>query len=187
MVSKPWNPRIVAGHGRAGRAEPWNRRRRPMPGRGRQGRGSIRLDGLAAMVAVGIAVGLAVPWKFPASLGDGAAPWGPAETIDPAAVWLIDGDTFDHDGVRVRIADIDTPEVRGGCAEESELAARATERMRALLDEGPFELRPIAGRDEDPYGRKLRIVSRGGRSLGFALVAEGLAHPWVGRKLPWCG
>lgn len=32
------------------------------------------------------------------------------------------------------------------------------------------------GRDEDKYGRKLRIVMRDGESLGGALVDEGLAR-----------
>jgi endonuclease YncB( thermonuclease family) len=106
---------------------------------------------------------------------------------EPASVRTIDGDTFDLAGVRIRVADIDTPEVHGRCPEESRLASEATRRMAALLGQGPFDLVPIAGRDEDVYGRKLRIVSRGGHSLGEMLVAEGLAHPWVGHKLPWCG
>lgn len=105
---------------------------------------------------------------------------------NPAAVRVIDGDTFDHGGVRIRIADIDTPEVQGRCPFETALAARATARMRALLAAGPFELHPVNGRDEDRYGRKLRIVTRGGRSLGDRLVAEGLARTWSGRREPWC-
>jgi micrococcal nuclease len=102
-------------------------------------------------------------------------------------VRVIDGDTFDYQGTRVRIADIDTPEVHGRCAYESELAARATQRMRALLAAGPFEMQPLAsGRDEDRYGRKLRIVTRNGHSLGDLLVVEGLARTWSGRREPWC-
>lgn len=104
-----------------------------------------------------------------------------------AAVRVIDGDTFDYGGVRIRVADIDTPEVRGDCAYERALAARATRRMEALLGAGPFELRPGGdGRDEDRYGRKLRIVMRDGRSLGAVLVAEGLARAWGGYREPWC-
>ncbi len=104
-----------------------------------------------------------------------------------APVRVIDGDTFDHGGMRVRIADIDTPEVQGRCPDETRLAARATQRMRALLAAGPFELHPPGdGRDEDRYGRKLRIVTRGGRSLGDVLVAEGLARTWTGRREGWC-
>ena len=117
-----------------------------------------------------------------------SAPTGRPDVSNiPGPVRVIDGDTFDYGGVRVRVADIDTPEVHGRCASETELAARATQRMRALLAAGPFELRPLAsGRDEDRYGRKLRIVTRGGRSLGDQLVAEGLARTWSGRREPWC-
>jgi micrococcal nuclease len=102
-------------------------------------------------------------------------------------VRVVDGDTFDYQGTRIRIADIDTPEVHGRCAYETALAARATQRMGALLAAGPFELHQLAGgRDEDQYGRKLRIVTRDGRSLGDLLVAEGLARTWTGRREPWC-
>jgi endonuclease YncB( thermonuclease family) len=59
--------------------------------------------------------------------------------------------------------------------------------MGALLAAGPFELHALGdGRDEDRYGRKLRIVTRNGRSLGDMLVAEGLARTWTGRREPWC-
>jgi endonuclease YncB( thermonuclease family) len=58
--------------------------------------------------------------------------------------------------------------------------------MRELLHAGPFELERIPGRDEDRYGRKLRVVTRNGRSLGDQLVAEGLARTWSGRREPWC-
>jgi micrococcal nuclease len=102
-------------------------------------------------------------------------------------VHVIDGDTFVHAGTRIRIADIDTPEVHGRCHEESALAAQATHRLAALLDQGPFELHSLpSGRDEDRYGRKLRIVTRGGRSIGDVLVAESLARTWTGRRDSWC-
>ena len=103
----------------------------------------------------------------------------------PAAVRVIDGDTFDYAGERIRIADIDTPELRGRCPEEGRLARAAAERLEVLLGAGPFELKRL-GRDQDRYGRKLRVVVRGGRSLGDTLVAEGLARTWTGRRQPWC-
>jgi endonuclease YncB( thermonuclease family) len=103
----------------------------------------------------------------------------------PAAVRVIDGDTFDYAGERIRIADIDTPELRGRCPEEVRLARAATTRLESLLAAGPFDLERL-GRDEDRYGRKLRVVVRGGRSLGDTLVSEGLARTWTGRREPWC-
>lgn len=100
---------------------------------------------------------------------------------------VVDGDTFWLDGVKIRIADIDTPEIsEPKCDSEYELGMKATYRLRDLLNEGPFELSSIGSRDEDRHGRKLRIVVRNGRSLGDQLVSEGLARTWSGRREPWC-
>lgn len=100
---------------------------------------------------------------------------------------IVDGDTFWLDGRKIRIADIDTPEIsEPKCQSEYDLGMRATYRLQELLSEGPFELVPIPGRDKDQYGRDLRVVVRNGRSVGDQLVAEGLARTWSGRKEPWC-
>ncbi len=99
---------------------------------------------------------------------------------------VIDGDTFIMNGDRIRIADIDAPETNGLCEHEIKLAARATRRLRELLNDGPFEVRANASRDLDAYGRKLRTLHRDSRSIGDVLVGEGLARRWTGRRLPWC-
>lgn len=100
---------------------------------------------------------------------------------------VVDGDTIWLDRVKIRIADINAPEVSAPqCASEKILADRATDRLIALLNTGPFEISPIGNRDEDQYGRKLRVLSRSGRSLGDQLVTEGLAKTWVGHREPWC-
>jgi len=100
---------------------------------------------------------------------------------------VVDGDTFRHRGEKIRIADIDTPELNPSrCAAEEELGLAAKNRLRDLLNAGPFSLEPIQGRDGDDYGRKLRVVVRDGRSIGDQLVAEGLARTWTGRREPWC-
>jgi endonuclease YncB( thermonuclease family) len=122
----------------------------------------------------------------PADAPGEKATGAPAERALPAAVHVIDGDTFAYAGTRIRVADIDTPELRGRCAYERDLAQRAAGRMGALLAAGPFELHRAGTRDEDNYGRKLRIVTRGGRSLGDRMVAEGLARTWTGHREPWC-
>jgi micrococcal nuclease len=99
---------------------------------------------------------------------------------------VVDGDTFWLDGVKYRIADINTPEVSSPqCAHEADLGRKASDRLAQLLGAGPFTLTP-ADRDEDQYGRKLRVVERDGRSIGAQLVAEGLAHEWQGRREGWC-
>ena len=100
---------------------------------------------------------------------------------------VVDGDTFWLDGRKVRVADIDTPEVGSPkCEAEYALGMKATHRLRDLLNAGPFDLKPIPGRDQDKYGRDLRVVVRNGRSLGDQLVSEGLARTWTGRREPWC-
>jgi endonuclease YncB( thermonuclease family) len=96
-----------------------------------------------------------------------------------------DGDTFWRAGEKIRIADIDTPEINGKCAAERALAIRARDRLRQLLNAGPYKLER-SGRDRDRNGRLLRVVTRNGRSLGDQLVREGLARIWSGRREPWC-
>lgn len=100
---------------------------------------------------------------------------------------VVDGDTFWFNGEKIRIADIDTPETHPPrCAEEARLGNAATDMLKSMLNAGPFSLRPV-GRDEDRYGRKLRVVMRGGVSLGDTLVSEGLArHYSGGLRSGWC-
>lgn len=106
----------------------------------------------------------------------------------PRITCIVDGDTIWYRGTKIRIADIDTPEVsRPNCDREAAMGRRATERMQALLNAGAFSFAPSAdGRDTDRYGRQLRVVLREGESLGDTLVAEGLAERWGGPKVAWC-
>lgn len=100
---------------------------------------------------------------------------------------VVDGDTFWLEGEKVRIADIDTPEIsEPKCDSEYQLGMRATRRLRDLLSQGPFQLERIGDRDVDRYGRSLRIAVRNGQSIGDQLVSEGLARTWSGRREPWC-
>ena len=84
------------------------------------------------------------------------------------------------------MADIDAPETHPSrCPFEAQLGIRATVRLQELLNEGPIQLER-GDRDVDIYGRLLRVVKRGGQSLGQKLVDEGLARPWTGFRKPWC-
>jgi endonuclease YncB( thermonuclease family) len=99
---------------------------------------------------------------------------------------VVDGDTIWIGGQDVRIADIDAPETHDyRCAEEKELGERATQRLIQLVNSGSVTVQPI-NRDEDRYGRKLRIVLVDGTSVGDTLVGEGLARYYEGGKRPWC-
>ncbi|MBX3560868.1 MAG: thermonuclease family protein [Sphingomonas sp.] len=98
----------------------------------------------------------------------------------------MDGRSFALHGERIRLADIDTPDLRAPCPHEAALGLQAAQRLAALLRAAPFQLSESFGRDSDEQGRKLRIASRGGHSLGDAMVAEGLARPWSTVASPWC-
>jgi endonuclease YncB( thermonuclease family) len=99
---------------------------------------------------------------------------------------VVDGDTFWLNGVKIRIADIDTPELSPSRCEAERIKGEAAKyRLQELLNAGAFSL-ASADRDEDRFGRKLRIVTRSGRSIGAALIGEGLARRWDGSRHPWC-
>lgn len=100
---------------------------------------------------------------------------------------VVDGDTIRYRGEKIRLADIDAPEIRSPqCTSEFALGQRATWRLVDLMNAGPFEVARQGHRDTDRYGRKLRVVSRDGRSLGHQLVDEGLARRWDGARRGWC-
>jgi len=100
---------------------------------------------------------------------------------------VVDGDTFWFRGDKIRVADIDAPEIFSPhCPAERQVGDLARDRLLALLNDGEFSL--TAGwRDEDRYGRKLRTIWRSGKSLGEHLVEEGLARRWDSPWIDWCG
>ncbi|WP_246604734.1 thermonuclease family protein [Aquisediminimonas sediminicola] len=99
---------------------------------------------------------------------------------------VIDGDTIRLNGRKIRLADINAPEKSAPqCAYEKQLADQATKRLLVMLNEGPVVLRAV-DRDQDRYGRDLRVVLVNGRSVGSRLVDEGLAETWTGRRRNWC-
>ena len=94
-----------------------------------------------------------------------------------------DGDTFIVARERIRLADIDTPELNGECSAETSLARQARDRLMRILNAAPFN---IQREGEDRYGRTLAIVTNDRGSVGDQLVAEGLARTWSGRREGWC-
>ncbi|CUX67123.1 Nuclease [Agrobacterium tumefaciens str. Kerr 14] len=99
---------------------------------------------------------------------------------------VVDGDTFWFRGEKIRIADIDTPELSPPrCERERKRGLAAKQRLLDILNSGPLSFKTTA-RDEDRFGRKLRIGYRERRSVGDLLVAEGLARKWEGSRRSWC-
>lgn len=100
----------------------------------------------------------------------------------PRSHCVHDGDTFWHEGEKIRIADIDTPELNGRCDYERKLAVKARNRLLDIL-QARYSIRR---QGQDRYGRTLAIVTVNGRSVGDMLVSEGLARTWSGRREEWC-
>lgn len=106
-------------------------------------------------------------------------------TVRPNGFRLgVDG-TLQVRGDRIRLADVQLPSLGGGCPYEIDLAGRAIERLGQLLAAGPFQLGESGGPDADAQGRKLRIATRRGHSIGGMLVRDGLAHD-AQAPGPWC-
>ena len=100
---------------------------------------------------------------------------------------VVDGDTIWAEGEKVRLADIDAPEIFSPeCEWERHMGHQATERLTALLNDGEVALKKTSSRDSDKYGRLLREATVDGKSVGMVLVREGLAHKWGGPQRSWC-
>ena len=126
-----------------------------------------------------------------ASVASARQPKSPSEAFSvcgngPRITCVVDGDTFWFRGEKIRIADIDTPELSPPrCEREHERGLAAKQRLLDILNSGPLSSKTTA-REEDRFGRKLRIVYRERRSVGDILVAEGLARRWEGSRRSWC-
>lgn len=84
---------------------------------------------------------------------------------------VIDGDTLDLDGRRIRLWGIDAPESAQSCARGSPGADARRALRRAIADEHVT----CAVRDRDDYGRIVAQCRAGGADLGGAMVREGWA------------
>ena len=89
-----------------------------------------------------------------------------------------DGDTVWWNGEKIRIADIDAPELRGRCPREAQLAIAARDRLVQLLNTSPVT---IDRTGKDRYGRTLARIG----DVGEQLISEGLASRWPKRR-DWC-
>ena len=116
---------------------------------------------------------------------------GPASTSAPTSVasppgeaatvaYVNDGDTLrTTSGRRVRLLQIDAPELHGDCFGKAALAA-----LRRLAPKGARVtlVRDPALDATDRYGRQLRYVFAAGKNVNVALVREGAASPYFFRQ-----
>lgn len=156
-------------------ARPRRRRARPVVDWLRSARAYLLLVALVGVLAM--ADDLGFEWSFPAVV---EALRGPADGAVPAVIGgvprIIDGDTLDVDGRRVRLYGIDAPESAQPCTDaqgrEYACGQRATSALAGHINRRAVACEP---RDVDDYGRVVAVCRLEGEDLNGWLVAEGLA------------
>ncbi|OSI72318.1 nuclease [Bradyrhizobium canariense] len=92
---------------------------------------------------------------------------------------VIDGDTLEMHGVRIRLWGIDAPESSQLCRGEDSLqyrcGAQAANDLDAFIARRPVNCVPVS---LDPYGRTVATCSVASVDLGEWLVRNGLALDW---------
>ena len=112
--------------------------------------------------------------------GDTSEPPDPSTGYAATVAWVNDGDTLTlAGGAKVRLVQIDAPELRSDCY------GRAA--LRALIDLTPRGTRVTLVADpaldeRDVHGRLLRYVYRDGLNVNVELVRRGAASPYYFRK-----
>lgn len=109
--------------------------------------------------------------------------------VDPSALTVIDADTVELDGERIRVTGLDAPETHPGqyrCAAERTRGETATATLRYMLaDATTATLDALPRRDR--YGRLLATLTLDGQDVAATLVAARLARPYDGgSREGWC-
>jgi len=161
--------------GKNGRLDPWAVKR--AIGRGGR-RGRWRLGAFALALSI-------------LAFASHAFAYGP---YDVTVIRVIDGDTVEVDAavwpgqtnrIKVRVADVNTPEIRRSPQCEKALGAKAPTFTQAWLDGGQVSL---TGVKLGKYaGRVVGNLVRDGASLSQALIESGHGRPYSGgKKGTWC-
>src|SRR5215510_15313222 len=92
---------------------------------------------------------------------------------------VVDGDTLEIHGIRIRLWGVDAPESTQLCRGEDSLqyrcGAQSANDLDAFIARRPVNCSPL---NLDPYGRTVATCSVGGTDLGEWLVRQGLALDW---------
>lgn len=112
---------------------------------------------------------------------------GPAAAAQTGRATIIDGDTLDVAGVRVRLWGIDAPESRQSCL-RVEIAypcgQLATQHLGALIAGREVTCAP---RTRDRYGRMVALCRVANLDLGAAMVRDGWALAYVRYAADYAG
>ncbi len=121
---------------------------------------------------------------------------GVANAVPAVVDYIFDGDTFSAGvmlgadveiTVRVRLINVDTPEMNGKCVAEKIMAQNARDLLATLIPRGTVvELKNI--KDDKYLGRiNANVILPDGRDVGRVMIDSGLARPYSGgKRAPWC-
>ena len=121
---------------------------------------------------------------------------GAANAVPAVVRYIVDGDTFSAGvklqddttvSVRVRLRNVDTPELHGECIDEIVAANVAKNRLEELLPVGTtVELKNV--KDDKYLGRiDANVVDSRGRDVGNMLIRDGLGRRYGGgKRQSWC-
>jgi len=106
-------------------------------------------------------------------------------TVQGQHIYVIDGDTFDLNGTRIRVAGIDAPETHPArCPNEAALGQAAAQKLAELLRGRPLW---ISGLKTDRWGRAVAVVRVNGEDVADAMISAGLARNYDGKQRQgWC-
>ncbi len=114
--------------------------------------------------------------------------FGPTEITADGTItgpaWVIDGDTLDFEGSRVRLLGIDAPEGDQACTNRDGLSyrcgAQATSFLSGLVGYGQVVCEPV---ERDQYDRMVALCRVDGTDIGSAMVKSGWALAYRHRSL----
>lgn len=133
---------------------------------------------LAALVGIGALRGGRFDLDFPSGSPIVPAPVAADASITGRAS-VIDGDTLEIQGARIRILDIDAPESRQTCTASDGVAWRCGQKAAlALADWIGARTVTCATDGKDRYGRWLARCAAGGQDLGQWMARTGWAVPY---------
>lgn len=100
---------------------------------------------------------------------------------------VIDGDTLAFGRERVRIANLDAPDVgsHAHCALEQRRGEAARAFARSVIRRAAV-VQVVDRQGLDRYGRTLARVMVDDRDFGRVMIAAGHGRPWRGRSSDWC-
>ena len=112
-------------------------------------------------------------WPLALALGLVAMPTSAETRAGPATV--IDGDTLEVDGRRIRLFGIDAPELSQSCDRDGERWAcgqASADELQGMIGAYPLS---CTGDEEDTFGRLVAVCTVSGIDVGRQMVADGWA------------